>query len=99
MTGLPHKNRRIPTLRYVSTDRTSSTLNTTKIGSSPASSGVPVSCIGTAARFAISIVTTNSIGSISPSCRLPMSRTTRISARYKTTARMSEISIKNASLP
>ena len=99
MTGLPHKNRRIPTLRYVSTDKTSSTLKTTRIGSSPASSGVPVSCIGTAARFAISIVTTNSIGSISPSCRLPMSRTTRISARYKTKARMSEISIKNASLP
>lgn len=89
----------MPTLRYVSTDRTSSTLKTTRIGSSPAKSGVPVSCIGTAARFAISIVTTNSIGSISPSCRLPMSRTTRISARYKTTVRMSEISIKNASLP
>lgn len=33
----------MPTLRYVSTDKTSSTLNTTKIGSRPASSGVPVS--------------------------------------------------------
>ena len=49
------------------------------MGMSPVSSGMPVSCIGTAARSAKSIVTTNSDGAISPICRLPIRRTAAMS--------------------
>ena len=42
---------------------------------------------GIAARFASSMVTTNSVGSISPICRLPISRTQTISTRYSAMVR------------
>ena len=60
---------------------------------SPDRSGIPVSCIGTATRFASSIVTTNSIGSISPSWRFPMRRMTTIRMVYRIIVRMNEMSI------
>ena len=46
----------------------------TMIGISPLSRGIPLSCIGTAARSEISRVTTSSAGCSSPNCRLPMIR-------------------------
>ena len=40
----------------------------------PASSGMPKSCMGTVARSEIIMVSTNSLGSNSPICRFPISR-------------------------
>ena len=58
-----------------------------RIETNPEYSGMAPSCIGMAARFASSIVTTNSAGSISPICRLPMSRTQKISTIYSRSVR------------
>ena len=69
-------------------DSTSSTPSTVRMGTRPVSSGMPLSCIGMAARFATSMVTTNSAGSISPICRLPISRITAMSTRYKMMVRV-----------
>ena len=80
-------------LPYTHTDSSSSIASTTKIGISPESSGIAGSCIGTDARSAMSIVTTNSAGSICPIWRLPIMRMTRMSARYRITARKNEMSI------
>ena len=87
ITGLPQKNRRRTTLRMVAQDSTSSTPRTVKIGTKPENRGIPPSCMGMAARFATSMVTTNSAGSISPICRLPMTRITRIRTRYNSRVR------------
>ena len=45
-----------------------------RIGTTPLSSGMPKSCIGTAARSEMSSVSTSSMGSSSPICRLPRRR-------------------------
>ena len=87
MTGFPHKSRRSLTLLRIAPDSTSSSPSTVKIGTSPEYRGMAPSCMGMAARFATSMVTTNSAGSISPICRLPMSRTANISTRYKNSVR------------
>ena len=82
ITGLPHRNRRNRTLWRISPDSTSSIPSTVKIGTSPEYSGMAPSCIGIAARFATSMVTTNSAGSISPICRFPIIRMAKISTKY-----------------
>ena len=53
-----------------SSDRASSV----RIGSSPESRGMPKSCMGTAARSEIIMVSTSSLGSSSAIWRLPISR-------------------------
>ena len=65
------------------TARISWTPSTVRMGTRPDSRGMPLSCMGMAARLAMSMVTTNSAGSISPICRFPMSRTTRMRTRYR----------------
>jgi len=57
------------------------------MGISPPVRGISSSSRGIEARLAISMVTTNSDGSICPTCRLPMSRITPSSAKYITTVR------------
>jgi hypothetical protein len=46
--------------------------------------------MGMEARFATSMVTTNSDGSICPTCRLPMSRTAKRSSRYRIIVRVND---------
>ena len=73
----------------------SSSARTVRMGITPESRGMPMSCMGTEARSAISILTTNSDGSISPSCRLPIRRMTTTRIRYSKIARRNEINIHN----
>ena len=87
ITGLPHKSLRSFTLRKVAPDSTSSSPSTVRMGTSPEYRGIAPSCMGMAARFATSMVTTSSAGAISPICRLPMSRTAKISTRYRKSVR------------
>ena len=87
ITGLPHSSCRNFTLYRISPDSTSSDPRTVKIGTSPEYRGIAPSCMGMAARFASSMVTTNSVGSISPICRFPISRTQTISTRYSAMVR------------
>ena len=58
----------------VSTDRAMVRHNRVKMGTMPVSRGMPKSCMGTAARSAISRASTSSEGSSYPTCRLPMRR-------------------------
>ena len=95
MEGLPQKNARRGMDFMVSTARISSMPSTVRMGTRPDSRGMALSCMGTAARLANSMVTTNSAGSISPICRLPIRRTTRISAVYSSNVRIKEINIDN----
>ena len=60
----------------------SSAARIVKIGISPALRGISKFSRGMEARLAMSMVTTNSEGSICPSCRLPMRRMTISSTRY-----------------
>ena len=57
------------------------------MGMTPFTSGMPKSCMGTEARSDSSIVSTSSIGSSSPICRLPVSRSPTMSSRYKMAVR------------
>ena len=72
--GVPQTSARNRRLRrdhwLISMERDSSV----RIGMTPASSGMPKSCMGTVARSEIIMVSTSSLGSNSPICRLPMSR-------------------------
>ena len=83
MTGLPHSSRRKEINRMEATAKISWTPKTVKMGTKPDRRGMPLSCMGMDARLAMSMVTTNSAGSISPICRFPMSRTTKMRIRYK----------------
>ena len=74
-------------------DSSSSSPTSTRIGSTPFSSGRPFSCIGTEARSDSSSVTTSSDGCSSPICRLPISRIATISRKYRITVRMTEMHI------
>ena len=87
ITGLPHSSRRRPMLFRLSQDSTSSSPSTVTMGISPAYKGIPPSCMGMDARFATSMVTTNSEGSICPICRFPMQRITAMRIKYSNTAR------------
>ena len=71
-------------------DSTSSVPRIVSMGISPMYRGTPSFSMGIAARFATSMVTTNSEGSICPICRLPISRTQKISTRYRMMVRIKD---------
>ena len=74
MAGVPHitsRNRRLSRDSWLSSRERESSV---RMGMTPASSGMPKSCMGTVARSEIIMVSTSSLGSSSPICRLPMSR-------------------------
>lgn len=74
MIGLPVMSRDTQGSLSIQPDSSSSRDTRIRIGTSPLSSGIPLSCMGTAAKSEISSVTTNSTGCSSPSCRFPMMR-------------------------
>ena len=84
---MPQNSRRIQTLRRIIPESTNSSPSTVKMGTSPEYRGMAASCMGMDARFATSMVTTNSEASICPICRLPIIRMDTISTRYKNTVR------------
>ena len=87
MAGCPLIRRRKK--RLLSERMLSSTSSATSaaIGTRPKNSGMPRSCMGTAARSLTRMVTTSSAGSISPSWRFPISRTAQMTAKYSTSVR------------
>ena len=87
ITGLPQRSRRNRTLARAKPDSTSSSPSTVKMGTRPESSGMPLFCMGMEARSAMSMATTNSLGSSWPICRLPRHRIAAMSTRYKITVR------------
>ena len=70
-----------------------------RIGTTPLSRGMPKSCIGTDARSEISSVSTSSMGSSSPICRLPLSRRPAISSRYRMTVRKKAVAKRYTPFP
>ena len=74
MLGRPQSTARKRTLFMVSTDRAMVRQRRVRMGMMPVSRGMPKSCMGTAARSAISRASTSSEGSSSPTWRLPMRR-------------------------
>ena len=72
--GLPLISLENPEDLSISPESSSSSATSTTMGIRPLSSGMPLSCMGTAARSEMSSVTTSSTGCSSPSCRLPMIR-------------------------
>ena len=85
--GSPHTSDRNRTFRrLMQLNRVDSAISA-RIGTTPLSRGMPKSCMGTDARSEISSVSTSSIGSSSPICRLPLRRSPTISSRYRITVR------------
>ena len=68
------------------------------MGIAPMSSGMPKSCIGTAARSAISRDRTSSDGSSCPIWRFPMRRMPMMMSRYKIAARTTAVSMASPPL-
>ena len=94
MLGLPQMMARNLTLLMVSTERIMVMQSRVRIGIMPLSSGMPKSCMGTAARSAMMSASTNSDGSSSPTWRLPISRTPAIMSRYRIIVRKNAMTIK-----
>ena len=65
-TGFPHKNARNRTECILHSEAASSSASSVKMGITPDKRGMPISCMGTAARSEIKMATTNSDGSNSP---------------------------------
>ena len=74
VVGLPHTSRRSRMERIQPYESSIDSASSVTIGTTPLSSGMPKSCIGTAARSEMSIVSTSSVGSSSPIWRLPIRR-------------------------
>ena len=72
--GLPQMSRRSRMERTLPHESSIESDKSVTIGMTPFKSGMPKSCIGTAARSEMSSVSTSSMGSSSPICRLPSSR-------------------------
>ena len=72
--GLPQISRRRRMERTLPHESSIESNKSVTIGMTPFKSGMPKSCIGTAARSEISSVSTSSMGSSSPICRLPRRR-------------------------
>ena len=68
----------------------SSSASSVRIGITPDSRGMPMSCMGTAARSEIRIAATSSVGSSSPTCRLPISRIVTTIMTYRINVRTKE---------
>ena len=75
----------------VNTDRMADRHRRVKMGITPIISGVPKSCMGTAARSAMIRDRTSSDGSNSPICRLPMRRMPTMIKRYRMMVRMTAV--------
>ena len=91
--GLPHSIPRNPTEWSDHSEIKSSSASRVRMGITPESRGIPMSCMGTAARSEIKMATTSSEGSSSPICRFPMTRTVTTITRYSTMVRKNEINI------
>ena len=76
--GDPHSSRRNRMEQRDSWLNNMERESSVKIGMTPESRGIPKSCMGTVARSESIMVSTNSLGSNSPICRLPMSRSPAI---------------------
>lgn len=72
--GVPQATRRNRRLVRDSWLRSMDRARRVRMGMTPASKGMPKSCMGTVARSEIIMVSTSSPGSSSPICRLPMRR-------------------------
>ena len=77
----------------VSTERIMVRDSRVRMGITPAKRGMPKSCMGTAARSAMTRDSTSSEGSSSPTCRLPIRRMPTIKTRYKITVRTKPVNI------
>ena len=93
MLGRLHSKARKRMLFTVSTERMVDRHSRVRMGMIPMSRGMPKSCMGTAARSAMSRESTSSEGSSWPICRFPMRRMPTIISRYRMTVRMTAVII------
>ena len=93
VVGLPHTSRRSRMERIQPYESSIDSASSVTIGTTPLSSGMPKSCIGTAARSEMSIVSTSSVGSSSPIWRLPISRRPSMMMKYKRIVRTKAVTM------
>ena len=89
--GRPHGSARKRMLFMVITDRIMVMASRARMGITPVSSGMPKSCMGTAARSAMMRESTSSEGSSSPTWRLPISRIPAMIRMYRMMVRISPV--------
>ena len=86
-TGLPVISRRKAGCSSDTAEMSTSAAMSVNTGMAPWMRGISRSCIGTAATADTRMVTTNSEGCISPTCRFPMRRMARTMSKYKISVR------------
>ncbi len=93
MMGRPQMSFRNSPFFTIRPEAKISHITSTAIGTRPPTRGLPVSCIGTDARFEISSVTTSSLVWSSLICRFPISLTAATTTMYSSRVRTKEIAI------
>ena len=97
--GSPHTSDLNRTFRRLAQLNRVDSAISARMGTTPLSSGSPKSCMGTDARSEISSVSTSSMGSSSPICRLPLSRRPAISSRYRMMVRKNAVAKRYTPFP
>ena len=93
VVGLPHTSRRRRIERIQPYESSIESARSVIIGTTPFKSGMPKSCIGTAARSEMSMVSTSSVGSSSPICLFPISRRPSMMIKYKRIVRTKAVAM------
>ena len=93
VVGLPHTRRWNRTLCIEKNESSIESDSSVMIGTTPFKSGMPKSCIGTAARSEMSSISTSSMGSSSPIWRLPMARMPTIRITYNNMVRANAVAM------